>query len=353
MARNYASQIAALLANAEDDSQSAAAREAYRNKAEELMRKYRIEEEEALATEGSGVVPIMDSLDIMERNAWGNPLRVYYWQMWSVITLHCGVRTSGKYDYAEDGGAKLTAVSVGYEGDVRYAELLWTAARLVFMTRIDAKVDVNLSDAENCYYMRNSGMKRNEIAKKLWGSASDDGAAHGKVQRLYLAECVRRDETPRVSGRGIQVDVYREAYARSFVSELSWRLQAASDAVDSTTGGLVLHGRKERVDEAFYKEFPNHRPMSAEEAAKLREEQEAEEAACERCKRAKSGKCSTHRPYEVTAAERRRFERKYASPEAYAGERSGRSAAKQVHIGRQTEKTTRATGSPERTALGS
>jgi hypothetical protein len=355
MARDYAKTIGHLIACAEDESLPEAARASYREKAEAMMREYRIEEEQAIATESTAAVPVMDHITIMERWAYTNPLRQFYWGMWSRIANHCGVRSHGKYTAWDGDDSQLVAHVVGYEGDIRYAELLFTAARLVFMTRIDARVDRSLSDQENCYYMRNSGMKRNEIARMLWGSAPTDGAAHGRVQKMYMAECAKRGETPRVSGRGIQVDVYREAYAQGFVEQLGYRLQTASEAVDKASGGLVLHGRKERVDKAFYAEFPSARPMSDEEAAKYWEQQAEEEANCADCKKttSKTGKCRRHRPTEVTQAQIRRSNRKYFSPEAQAGRRSGERAAADVHIGRTGTPATRKTESaPTQTALG-
>jgi hypothetical protein len=356
MARNYAKMIGALLANAEDEAQSEAARAAYRAKAEHLMREYRIEEEEAIASESTTAVPVADEITIMEKAAYSNPLRKYYWQMWGSIVRHCGLRTAGKYEGLRHGDdSKLTATVVGYEGDIRYAELLYTAARLVFLTRIDARVDRSLSDQENCYYMRGSGLSRKEIATALWGSQPTDGAAHGKVQKLYVAECAARGETPKVSGRGIQVSVYREAYARGFVGELFWRLDAASSAVDKESGGLVLHGREDRVDEAFYSLFPNHRPQTDEERAKAEADYAERVANCHDCKKTKhaSGQCRYHRPTELTAADRKRQERMYGSAEASAGMRAGSRAASDVHIGRSGTPARRAGAAEERNAIGS
>jgi hypothetical protein len=350
MAFDYAAKIGKLIAMAEDETLPDVARASYRQMAEDLMRKYRIAEEEAIATESSAAVPVSDSITIMESRAYYNPLRDYYWDMWSRIAQHCGIRTAG--GYGED---ELVATAIGYEGDIRYAELLFTASRLVFMTRIDARVNPQLSDQVNCYYMRASGMSRRDIATKLWQSEATDGAAHSKVQKLYAAECILRGETPKVSGRGIQADVYRDAYARGFVNELSWRLRIASSAVDKVSGGLVLHGRKERVDEAFYAEFPKHRPMSDEEYAQQVKEREEAEANCSSCKSTKheSGKCKTHRPYEVSAAMARRYDRRYHSSEARAGERAGELSARDVHIGRVGEKAPRPTeAAAEQTALG-
>lgn len=358
MARDYAKLIGALIANAEDESLSEAARTAYREKAEAMMREYRVAEEEAIASESTSAVPVSDSIVIMESRAYTNPMRKYYWDMWSRIANHCGVRTAGQYPtyFGDDSNSKLVATAVGYEGDIRYAELLFTAARLVFLTRIDARLDPSLSDQENCYYLRGSGMSRKDIAMKLWGASPTDGAAHGKVQKFYQAECAKRGEPAKVSGRGIQVDVYRDAYARGFINELGYRLRNAAEAVDKQAGGLVLHGRKERVDEAYYVLFPQYRPRTQEENARLLQEYAEEEANCEDCKKTSSitGKCKRHRPSTISAAARRRYDRKYNSAEARAGERTGSLAARDVHISRTgaPEAARKAPAAPERGALG-
>lgn len=354
--RDYAKLIGALIANAEDETLSDEARALYRAKAESMMREYRVAEEDAIATEGSLAAPVADKIVVMENRARQNPLRGSYWRMITFIADHCGVRLAGTYEgvrYTED--ESLVANLVGYEGDIRYAELLYTAARLVFLTRIDTRVDPSLSDQLNCYYMRGSGLARVDIAEKLWGAARNDGHAHGKVQKLYLAECAARGEVAKVSGRGIQVDVYREAYARGFSNELYWRLSAASSAVDKESGGLVLHGRQERVDEAFYSLFPSHRPMTAEKQAESQAAWAEAKANCPACKKTThpSGECKLHRPYEQTAAERRRAERMYGSAEAHAGQKAGRNAATEVHVGRSgTPAARKAEAAPERGALG-
>jgi hypothetical protein len=356
MARDYAKMIGALIANAEDETLPQAARDLYRAKAEGLMREYRIAEEDAIATESTSAVPVIDQITIMETHAYDNPLRSHYWAIMCHIANHCGIRVAGRYEGNWGESSKLVANVVGYEGDLKYAELLFLAARLVFLTRIDARVDRSLSDQLNCYYMRGSGMSRKDIAEALWGSSLTDGAAHGKVQKLYMAECAVREETPKVSGRGIQVAVYREAYARGFVNEIFWRLDAASSAVDKESGTVLLHGRKERVDEAFYAAFPTHRPMTEEERAKANAAYAEEVANCPECKKTKhaSGNCKAHRPTELTAADRRRQNRLYGSAEAHAGMRAGASAAKDVHIGRSGTAQARAAGAAqERAGIGS
>lgn len=364
MARDYAKLIGHLIAKAESAGELGHEEEAkaYRLKAEELMREYRITEEQTIAQDQFSILPQRYEVVLLESNGYLNPFRQDYADLWRQIARYAGIRyqlemrwTNRPYEVLDE--AKLVAVVYGYEMDVRLAEFYWTSARLVFMTRIDARPNPELSDQVNCYYLRNSGMSRIDIAAKLWGEETRLKAGpHAKVQKLYLAECEARGEAPRVSGRGIQVKLYREAYANSFVSEFGYRLREARDAADSAGGALDLPGRKQRVDEAFYEAFPHCRPMSAEERAKWAAKHEEREANCEACDRTKSktGKCRRHRPVQYTEADYRRWDRTQNSPEAQAGRANGAAAARAVNVERTAgPRSQRAEAAPQRDALGS
>lgn len=236
---DYASKIGSLIAMSEDDSLSDEARRAYRLKAEQLMRDYRVAEEEAIAKDETAALVGRYEIVLLHGDAFRSDLRHQYFDIWREVAKHAGVMSRMEYRYPSKDdvdSSQVVAVVYGYEMDVRLAEFLWTAAHLVFVTRIDARPNPQLDDQENCYYLRNSGMPRNEIAYALWGSDRKDGAAHGKVQRLYLAECAKREEKPRVAGRGLQVSQYRDAYANAFTDEFGYRLRSARDAADSEGG---------------------------------------------------------------------------------------------------------------------
>jgi hypothetical protein len=355
---DYASKIGSLIAMSQDESLSEEARKSYALKAEQLMREYRISEEEAIAKDETAIGVSRVEIVLLHGDAFRSDLRASYFQLWRDIARHAGVMSKVEYRYPDKHGTEsnqVVAVCYGYDLDIRLAEFLWTAAHLVFVTRIDARPNPELSDQENCYYLRNSGMSRKEIAYKLWGSALDNGAAHGKVQRLYLAECAKREEKPRVAGRGIQVSLYREAYADSFTDNFGYRLRSARDGADAAGGSLVLHGRTERVQEAFWTAFPDQRPMSAEERAAKQAAWEAEQAKpCEDCakSKSKSGMCRRHRPYEVTETDRRRWDRASNSPEAHAGRANGAAAARAVDFSRTAgPRKQKADAAPERGAI--
>lgn len=314
--RDYAAVIQGLLANAEDEALTDAARQSYRDKAEELMVKYRIEEENALATEGASIAPVLADIRITTGHT---TMTYHYQQVWSTIARHCGIRF--KYDWSDGYVAKV----VGYQGDVRYAEFLWTAALLMFSTRIDPRWDATLPEAENIWRMRNAGIKRKTIADKAWGNGYE-AAARSRVQRVYLAECKRRGEIAGATGLSHDQDTYREAYASGFHDTLSRRLRDARNAADSIGGGLVLHDRMGRVDEAFYAAYPDMRPREATVTVPTEP--------CERCAKAKSGHCRDHKPWLPTKADYRRWDRQENSPSAHAGRASGKVAADGVVITR-------------------
>lgn len=323
MSFDYAAKIQALIANSEDESLPETARAMYRTKAEEFMRLYRVAEEDALATDPGSAAPITKTI----RLAGVTELVSWYTMVFSSIAAHTGVRWVTRYT-ADYSGTEATVV--GYEGDVRYAEFLWTAALLTFVTRIDPSWDADLTVEENVYRLRNAGIERRVIADRAWGNGSQ-ASARSKVQRIYLRECANRGETARATGLSHDTATYRQAYARSFRDTLRRRLMDARDAVDASAGALVMHGREARVDEAFYALFPHLRPST---------EPRPEPTPCAKCTPEKL--CRDHRS-RWTQKDEARYQRAVNSPSARAGTVKGREAAADVLITRDHTRTSRVT----------
>lgn len=361
--KRAAERIGKLIAMSEDETLPAAARASYAEKAEMLMRQYRADEERVVSSSGPVLPePFKITLVVGQGHYFVSDFQDAYVHIWREISNHAELKSHVTYEYDEDDKRTVVAVGYGYPMDVRLAQFLWTAAHLTFATRIDTKVDPSLSDQLNCYYMRGSGMERNDIAEKLWGSARTDGPAHGKVQKLYLAECAARGEKPTVGGKGFQAGRYRKAYADGFTDQFGWRLRDARSAVDAQSGVVVLKGRKERLEESYYAAYPDKAPATPEEQAARAAKsaaywaaQEEEERACRTngaCSRAKSGSCKKHRPYEVTVAERARWTREQHAPERTAGRRAGVAAATSIDFRRTAgERTHKAPAAEERRAL--
>lgn len=327
MGFDYAGKIRALLAHAEDEALSDEARASYRAKAMQFMRDYQIAEEEALAVDPTSAVPITVVIDMSAPN-WD--LRAHYPTMMQRIANHTGVRVHAQtgVDYKS-----WRFTLVGYEGDIRYTEFLWTAAYLMFSTRIDPVWDDSLSEAENIYRLRQAGWKRKDIADRAYGSgAGEEAKNRSKVQRIYRQEVAKRGEDAIASGLSFNAQNYRQAYADQFIQTLTRRMMQARDAVDSVGGGMVLHGRKARVDEAFYEVFPKLRPSTDPVPAPK---------PCDACAKAKSGHCRQHPAYTWTKADQARWERQQYSSSARAGRAAGSSAAAGVNLTRGTARTSR------------
>jgi hypothetical protein len=312
-------KVRALLDTAEsyENEGNLEAAASYRTKAEELMVKYRVEQEQAIAVDPAVAKPVQRDIVLASQ---GSKYRDRYHIMWWHIAKHCEVREWSEYKYGEE-GYRLTAHAVGYAEDVEYAEMMFTSARLVFAERLEPKIDPNVSDQVNAYRLRASGMERVRVAQALWGNT--DKAFLARVGRLYKAECEERGEEAMLSGRGVTGAAYREQYADQFVVTLSNRLWSARQAANASGGGLVLHGRKERINEAFYAFYPEQKPAPALPSAE-------EGPRCEACARSKRGACREH--YIPMGRSSRGPD--YNSVAAERGRMAGRAAARQVGINR-------------------
>lgn len=335
---DWAGKVRALLDTAESykAAGNAEAAASYEAKAKLLMRDYQVAEEDAIAENPLAALPIeklvvlFTGFKVWEmRDAMENAMRA--------ICRHAEVRMviTGLGEDGTDPG--VGAVLVGYEGDVRYAEYLWTSVMMQFVTRIDPVWDATLPEAENIFRLRNAGHERRVIADQAWGLYSGKLAANrSKVQRIYLRECAARGVTPAATGLGFQAELYRNAFAESFVQTLRDRLREARDAAAAMGGLPSLHGRSERVDEAFYARYPHMRPETSEEraarVARLADMPIPEP--CERCAKNTSGTCRAH-PYRGwTKAQEERYNRRHTSASAYAGNVQGDQAAREVRLAR-------------------
>lgn len=289
----------------------------YRDKAEQLMKQFRIDQEDILAKDATAFEPVLVTIDVCR--AYSNPYRQQYINLMYRSVVHVGARAVYEYGWNDAGERRIVAKVVGYEDDIRYAEMLFTAAALVFAERLEPKVKPELSDQENAYRLRAAGIERVRASEMLWGRRDP-----ARIGRLYLAECKKRGEAPALTGRGVTGAVYREQYAQEFDYTYGVRLRKAANAADSVGGGLVLHGRDKRVEEAFYTHFPAMRPSTEVEGAP------------EPCKKCTAEKlCREHQAAENRwRRETEARARKFNSVAGQAGRKSGADAAHAVDLSR-------------------
>lgn len=253
-------KIRGLLAKADDPAATEAEAKLFRAKAEELMSKYRIEEEH-LAEQGGLVTdayrPVSRQIPLCP---YASPYRDTYITLVSYIASHVGARGTWATKFDENGVLYAYIEMVGFEADLRFAEAIYQSARLVFADKMEPEVDPNLSDEDNVYRLRSAGLERPRIGELMgWGPK-----AAQKVTTVYKRACKQRGEDPVVVGKEFSAKVFREQYAVGFTNTFWQRLAQARNAADQmySEGALVLANRKEKVDEAFYQLHPWARPST-------------------------------------------------------------------------------------------
>lgn len=260
---NILRKVQSLLNLAEHANTGEEEAQAFRVRAQELMQRYRIEESELIAADPTaGMKPVMKTWGICES---GSPFYNEFYWLFSTCCQHAGVRMTYSWgpDPDNEGKRSLLGKLVGYESDVRFATMLYATLRMQFSSRLEPAVDPSLSDEDNVYNLRSAGIERGRIGTLMgWGGEGTNGP--GRVTRVYKAACAARGEDPVLTGRGNSVALYRQSFAKAFCARIDDRLyRARTTAGVENAGELVLAGRKENVDEAFYEFFPDLRPKPA------------------------------------------------------------------------------------------
>jgi hypothetical protein len=213
------------------------------------------------------------------------------------------------------------AKCVGYESDLRFAEMLFVSFSLAFAGKMEPKYNPAISEQENAYIMRSAGMEGRRIAMAIYGR--EDKPLRVKVRNMFRAEAAARGESVEgLSGRGSNVATFRQSYAEGFQTEAARRLRRMKQSTGDT-GALVLKSRKEAVDEAFYVAYPAYRPVPITDAPAIGDDQRD----CAKCKKAKSGYCRDH------AYLKPRWGRYTEPRHSEAGYARGQSAAQSVDLG--------------------
>lgn len=251
-------RVSGLLSRAEHPRTPEPEAKACREKAQALMQRYRIEEAQLVASGTASLAPVSRVVAV-------SLLSVdFSWRLeeiFSAILAHVDVRGAWSYgpDPDANGARSILVTCVGYESDIRFAIAMFSVVKLQFLARVSPSVNPEESDADNVYRLRSAGIERWRIAEMMGWPAT--GGAHARVTRLYQRACAERGEEATVTGREFSANRYRIAFAAGFSAKAKHRLRLMR--ISDGDGALVIAGRREAVDEAFYAMFPGLRPKPA------------------------------------------------------------------------------------------
>ena len=299
--------IAALLAQAEHPNTSEIERDTFLAKADAMMAKHMIDEALVRMAQKPDErrKPVRVDVKLYDYGTtFGNRMRVIAAQLFKTV----GVRAAYSHRTGE-------STLVGFEEDVKWAQLLFMNIQTSFLAKMTPKWDPQRSFDDNVAALRESGAKWDYIARTAerheqlgvpYGSLPGwDDKGREKVQDMlvtaYRRWCRKTGSTPVKVTRH---EAYRHSYAEAFTARVCARLEEMAEARREAGSGmeLVLYNVQEAVDAAFYEAFPDLDP-------------EAQKARMEAIREQQRQADEAHAAWlaSLTPAQRLRYEREQAA----------------------------------------
>jgi hypothetical protein len=274
-------RVQALLDRAEHPETPPEEADAARLKADEMMRKYAVDQAELDAARPAEKRQSPDTLKI-DVSAAGSAVQDQLIDMATALAMHC----RAKIVYHPHWSGRMSATVVGYPADLRYFEMLFAIVHM--SSRIEPKADVVLSLDENVYNFHEAGMRWERIADLLnradWsGYYGEGGYGNRNPATAHWRKAVRPSKNspnlliPWPDGHRL-INAYKRhckkinqaphaipnpaRYQRSFATGYVRRLQDRLREMDrrGQTGSTALALRSESIGEMFAKMFPDITP---------------------------------------------------------------------------------------------
>lgn len=328
-------RVKKLLDKANAEGTTEAEREAFLDKADELMIKHGIEEAMVMAamSKEDRRKPVKEVFQAADPNA-------PHWEKFRTVLRYIAQLHRCRIVFHYRGDCTL----VGFHEDVEYVKMKWLNIYLHFSRTINPQWNTALSPEQNAYNFHRAGTAWTEVEEIAKRSGCNWNIK--KLRAGYREYCATIGEEPQ---RMTQSNfLYKEAFAEGFRSRISTRilqLMEDRDKMTSEAGALVaVKDLGLEVDELFYSIFPQFRPATAEELARMEAEAAAEAAALEAKLKAMSP--AERREYDMeqerihrqaardSAAYWRRQERKQDRMGRTGGASAGRVSADQVDLSR-------------------
>lgn len=263
------SRVMKLLELSNDPNTSEHERQLAADHAERLMAQHMIDRMDLKAENPTKVVTDTWTVRIGEA---GGEFSYHIIELMGQVIRHCGARMHPRSVYAEreDGNGKDYSTKVytviGFPEDMAYAEQVWFRVFRGFISNVNPSWDSSKPLAENVYHFVNAGFSWGEIHGKATGAGNPlpellkGGGA--KLRSLHKEECARRNEP---YGKTRTRDAYRATFVQSYGATIGRRLLAqrkqATESVSSADKyALAVRTTKERVDEEFYRLWPEYDP---------------------------------------------------------------------------------------------
>lgn len=262
-------KVQALLAKAMSTPFEAEA-DTFRQKANEMMDKYRLEQWElaqvAAGKNQSSLKPVRVNVAI---EWWWNETSVFRQSLWDLFTecaLHCAIVVSGKA-YSD---SKVMPV-YGLEADAAFLQMLFTDIYIQMADKIKPKYDPDRSLGENVYRAKEAGMTYGQIAKWAghpeWITIKGYSKRYGDPQYAYNGIMIRSMKKY-AAEHGLEVHkvINLDAYVEDFCTSYAWAVKKklkemrTGEDEDSNSMALAIIDITDLARELMWEDFPEMRP---------------------------------------------------------------------------------------------
>lgn len=263
------SRVMKLLNVANDPNASESERTLAGEHADRLMAQHMIDRMDLKPEEKSKVVTNKWDLNVGD----GGPrYSTYMKRMMDCVLVHNGIRVHPRIENVKDeNGHTVYGVRrytiIGFPEDMLYAEAIWFRVFKEFVSNINPQWDASKSLPDNTYQFVKAGyswIDTYRIARKNqysdWPEKMPNG---GPVLRRAYKDAL--DERGEEFTKTRRREAYRDSFVQSYATTIERRLdemrrKAKEFIADDDKFALAVRSTKERVDEEFYRLFPEFDP---------------------------------------------------------------------------------------------
>lgn len=246
---------------------------ACRNRADEMMQTYAVEEWQTMRAASVASKPERIKIDIGEE---GNQFLTEMATLVNIVAKFCKCSSVWMTGSGYSASSKQEYCWVyGYESDLKYFQMLFTSLFLHMGGAIFPKPDLNKTLGQNAYELHNAGLNWFDIAKaygwykvvsESWepdnmyvnqntGERLSWSKSIGKIKNAYTKEINRRGEQPlRIPPSGSET--FRRNAAQGYLNRISDRLREIAGQRGSGTE-LVLADKAKNIDDLIGEHHPS------------------------------------------------------------------------------------------------
>lgn len=281
-------QVRGLLAQADDPSTTPQEADAFRNKANQFMAMYAIEQWHIDALDKGAHRPTAEIRYFDFNWFYDSSFRDDLWYIFHTVARHCRCIVALRGHGVGEHSFREIPV-IGIASDLDWFDLLFTSVMLQMANKLEPVPDPSLTFGENCFILRMSGMNRLRVAQLLWEAhqlPEDVADTSQPFDNVYSAKtkkalrAIRKAGEEYAKARGLETTkistvVWQRSFALGFRREINRRVRLMADLKEEKPGtgesnALVLRDIYQMALDLYREMWPKPEPVKVEHGSDQR-----------------------------------------------------------------------------------